>query len=181
MTVIGATLLFILIIIFAGNTLPPGLPMWRTIDKPLQLGPLALTWTELFHILLGFPLYLYGVFKSQLATRLKNNAEDHQRRAPTHLVETGEYAQVRHPMYAAWMLCNTGIGFAVHSSYGFVYLLLSLVVLSFNGILEERKQLIPLFGQAYLDYARRVKRRYFVPLTAAYIILLIFLSIAAFF
>lgn len=180
-TIVGATLIFALIIITADKSLPSGLPMWKTIDAPLHLGPVPLTWTRLVHLLLGFPLFLYGAFQSQRATALKNSAEDHQRRVPTRLVETGEYARVRHPMYAAWMLSNTGIGFALQSSYGVGYMLLALVVLAFNGIIEERTQLIPLFGQAYLDYAQRVRARYFTPLTAAYVILLVVLSLAAFF
>jgi len=132
-------------------------------------------------LLCGFSLFLYASYQAWRATREKNSVEDPRRQAPTRLLDTGFFARVRHPMYGMFILANAGLGLAASSVYGLGFSLLSLVLFVLNGIFEERAALIPLFGDQYRDYMRRVPARYFTPLQAVLLVLALGLNAAGVF
>lgn len=71
--------------------------------------------------------------------------EDH------HLVRTGLYQWIRHPMYTALLLFYTGTAFTSANWIVLVPNFVSIVVM-LNRIEKEEEMLINKFGQDYLDY-----------------------------
>lgn len=81
----------------------------------------------------------------------------HEVRDPAAVLDTGVFALVRHPMYLGALLIYVGFIFATFS-------LISLAVwVGFFFVYDrmasyEEKDLIRMFGEAYLDYQRRVPK-----------------------
>lgn len=121
-------------------------------------------------LLLGYSIFIYASYQAWIATREKNLVEEPKRQMPTRLLETGAFARVRHPMYGMFILANAGMGLAAGSLAGLIFSLLSLLLFVLNGIFEERAALLPLFGEQYREYMRRVPARYFTP---AHLLLLV--------
>ena len=78
-----------------------------------------------------------------------------------HLVETGPFAFVRHPIYVALFLLMVAMAIAYGHTSHLVIGIPLFAIGSWLRIGEEERLLHALFGGAYEAYARRVKR--FVP------------------
>ncbi|MCE1163707.1 MAG: isoprenylcysteine carboxylmethyltransferase family protein [Thiomonas sp.] len=80
-------------------------------------------------------------------------------RQGAHLVTTGPYRWVRHPMYVALLLFMAGVAAAAHSPVQWALWLALCVVLNFKAAMEER-----LLSGVWPEYAgyQRVTRR-FIP------------------
>ena len=121
---------------------------YRASDMPLSLQ------------VLGFVLYLAStaftlwVFRenSFAAPVVKLQAERAQ-----HVVSTGPYAYVRHPMYSGMVLFFLGVPLLVGSWWGAAMLPLFLVLFAIRIGIEERTLVRGLPG--YADYAARVRHR----------------------
>lgn len=100
-----------------------------------------------------------------IARRATTDLGENLRMAPTpreqgHLVDTGVYGVVRHPMYSAAVLLILGWAIVWGAISGFVLTLIALVFFSLKGRHEES-----LLGQHYSDYSaykQRVRGR-FIP------------------
>jgi protein-S-isoprenylcysteine O-methyltransferase Ste14 len=112
---------------------------------------------------------------------MKNTVEDPKHELATKILDTGYYGQVRHPMYAMFILANVGLGFAMSSVYGLAFGLLSLLAFVANGIFEEKYVMLRFFGEEYQDYMRRVTARYFTAGQSLVLSLVLVLYIAGFF
>ena len=179
----ASTALFIVVILLATLIAPflPGVQPWATIDRTITVAGGTISLANLLHILLGYILFIYASFHAWQATRLKNTAEDPRHGLATRILDTGYYARVRHPMYGMFILANVGLGFAMHSVYGLGFGLLSLAAFVANGIFEERSVMLRFFGEAYQDYMRRVRARYFTPGQSMILMLFLGLYIAGLF
>ena len=80
-------------------------------------------------------------------------------KAGAHLVTTGPYRWVRHPMYVALLLFMAGVAGTTTSAAEWVFWLALLVVLNFKAAMEER--LLRDTWPDYTAYCGRTKR--FVP------------------
>jgi protein-S-isoprenylcysteine O-methyltransferase Ste14 len=179
----ASTGLFIVVLVVAELLLPllPGPQLWASVDLPISIGKVSVSFSQLMHLLIGYGLFIYGSYHAWRATRLKNTVEDPKHELATRILDTGYYAQVRHPMYGMFMLANVGLGFAMNSVYGLAFGLLSLALFLLNGIFEERAVMLRFFGEAYRSYMRRVTARYFTPIQAIILALVLILNIAGFF
>jgi protein-S-isoprenylcysteine O-methyltransferase Ste14 len=74
-----------------------------------------------------------------------------------HVIDTGPYAWVRHPMYSASILYMLGMPLLLGSWYGLIGSALIIFVCSFRAVGEERKLRDDLSG--YADYMTRVRYR----------------------
>lgn len=80
------------------------------------------------------------------------------RTTPEHkLIKKGLYRLVRHPIYLGGILYGLSIPMIANSLYGFVIMLVPILML-FYRIRFEEKILVSRFGQEYLEYARKTKK-----------------------
>jgi protein-S-isoprenylcysteine O-methyltransferase Ste14 len=179
----ASTALFVLVLMIAGWITPllPGPQLWSAVDRTLTVAGSSVSLARLLHILLGYTLFIYGSYHAWQATHLKNTVEDSKHELATRILDTGYYGRVRHPMYGMFILANAGLGFAMTSVYGLAFGLLSLALFVANGIYEEKYVMLRFFGEAYQDYMRRVRARYFTAAQAIALSLMLALNIAGLF
>ena len=102
----------------------------------------------LLFILSGLLIYFFAI-KAKITRSIKENT----------LVTHGVYSIVRNPIYSAWLFICTGTLFL----YGNLYLALTLFLifwLSLTILMKytEEKWLTELYGEAYLEYCKKVNR-----------------------
>ena len=78
-----------------------------------------------------------------------------------HLVTTGIYGIVRHPIYAAFLYAITGLIFIANNLILIILPVIYWLILSLAMIKTEEKWLIDLYGDDYLNYSKKVNR--FIP------------------
>ena len=113
------------------------------------------TLLEIFLFIVGLLFILSGLLIYFLAIKAKITRSIKENTLVTH----GIYAVVRNPIYSAWLFICTGTLFL----YGNPYLALLLFFtfwLSLTILMKftEEKWLTKLYGEAYLEYCKRVNR-----------------------
>lgn len=76
----------------------------------------------------------------------------------TALVTDGPYRFSRNPMYVGFALTYLGLAFGLNTPVAIALLLPCLVVMTWGVIGREERYLEGKFGQAYVDYKKRVRR-----------------------
>ncbi len=138
------------------------LASWFLMIAILISYALNLFWLEAFHITFpdwlrwaGFALGVISILFwtwTQL-TLGKEWSPQLQLRKDHHLIITGPYAHIRHPMYTA--ICGFGLGLALVSANGVFVVLAAMVIIGlFLRIPQEEKMLIREFGEEYQAYIR---------------------------
>lgn len=110
---------------------------------------------EIFLFIVGLLLILFGFLIYFLAIKAKITRSIKENTLVTH----GVYSVVRNPIYSAWLFICTGTLFL----YGNPYLALMLFLifwLSLTILMKhtEEKWLTKLYGEAYLEYCKKVNR-----------------------
>jgi protein-S-isoprenylcysteine O-methyltransferase Ste14 len=95
------------------------------------------------------PVNRFGIFHGRLIK--VQTARDH------HVISTGPYAFVRHPMYSGVMLFFFGVPLLVGSWWGVAMAPLFAILFAVRAGIEERALVAGLPG--YADYAARVRYR----------------------
>jgi protein-S-isoprenylcysteine O-methyltransferase Ste14 len=125
------------------------------LDRRLHASgfPLALQGLGLAMYLLstGFIMWVFRVNSFAAPVIKVQAARDH------HVISTGPYAWVRHPMYSGVMLFFFGIPLLLGSWWGLVIAPLFAVLFAVRARIEERALVAGLPG--YADYAARVRYR----------------------
>ena len=121
---------------------------YRASDMPLALQVLG------FALYLASTAFILWVFRenSFAAPVVKLQTERAQ-----HVVSTGPYAHVRHPMYSGMVLFFLGVPLLVGSWWGVAMVPLFLVLFAIRIRIEERTLIEGL--PDYADYAARVRHR----------------------
>jgi protein-S-isoprenylcysteine O-methyltransferase Ste14 len=117
-------------------------------DVPLALQVLGLA---MYLLSTGFVMWVFHE-NSFAAPVVKVQAERHH-----HVISTGPYAFVRHPMYSAIMLFFVGVPLLLGSWWGLAMAPLFAVLFAIRSRIEERALIAGLPG--YADYAARVRYR----------------------
>ena len=117
-------------------------------DVPLALQVLGLA---MYLLSTGFVMWVFHE-NSFAAPVVKVQAERHH-----HVISTGPYAFVRHPMYSAIMLFFVGAPLLLGSWWGVAMAPLFAVLFAIRAGIEERALIAGLPG--YADYAARVRYR----------------------
>jgi protein-S-isoprenylcysteine O-methyltransferase Ste14 len=104
-------------------------------------------------ILVGVALAVAGILDfSRAATPVPTNQ-------PTRaLVMTGVHGWTRNPIYLGMFLVYGGIGIAAQSPWVLVLTLPLAILIRYGVVAREEVYLERRFGDAYLDYKRRVRR-----------------------
>jgi protein-S-isoprenylcysteine O-methyltransferase Ste14 len=108
----------------------------------------------------GFALLAWGYLQYLLVGRFRNRLGGGGPGfgvPPDRIVEDGPYRYVRNPMYLGHLIFMLGLGLTFAS--WFALALFAARALWFHRrVLEDEIHLQEMFGAAYLDYQRRVKR-----------------------
>ncbi len=99
-------------------------------------------------ITLSVFIWIQAVIVSKLDENIKKN----------HLVTSGVYAWVRHPVYSAFMLLCTGMLLIAGNAWFFILPFLYWGLLTVLMQHTEEKWLKDRYGNAYKEYCRRVNR-----------------------
>ncbi len=121
--------------------------------------PLSTVLPEPYH-LAGIPLALIGVgfllAASRQFRRIQTNI--HTFRQPNTLVTDGLFAVSRNPMYLGFVLLLMGAGLVMNAVTSLAVAALFFLAAQFWYIPFEEKAAHDAFGDAYLDYKKRVRR-----------------------
>jgi protein-S-isoprenylcysteine O-methyltransferase Ste14 len=123
--------------------------------NPTWLGVLSapfpdwLRWAGI--VLGGASLALYAWAQATLG---KEWSPHLQMREQHHLVITGPYARMRHPIYAAYIIFMMSIALVTANRFFIALLVVSVVVLALR-IPKEEQMLIEVFGDEYKAYMQR--------------------------
>ena len=113
----------------------------------------------------GLLLYLIAAYlevecRKHLKFNILAGAPELAEEDPGQLLEDGIYGRIRHPRYVSILFGMAGI--ALFLNYSSMYwMVVALLPAVFVLILLEERELRQRFGQAYVDYSKRVPR--FVP------------------
>jgi protein-S-isoprenylcysteine O-methyltransferase Ste14 len=128
-------------------------------DRLLPL-PITIPGGDLIYWIIAGPLILIGVALAAAGIRNFSRAVTPvPTNEPTRmLVTTGIHGWTRNPIYLGMFLIYGGIGVAAQSTW-VLFLSLPLAILIRYGVVaREEAYLERRFGDAYLDYTRRVRR-----------------------
>ena len=102
-------------------------------------------------MIVGAVFWLSAILNSDIQKNIEQN----------HLVTTGIYGIVRHPIYAAFLYAITGV---LLMADNLILMPLSIVywlILTLTMVKTEERWLIDLYGDDYLSYSKKVNR--FIP------------------
>ena len=102
-------------------------------------------------MIVGAVFWLLSVLNSDIQKNIVQN----------HLVTTGIYGIVRHPIYAAFLYAITGVLLISDNLILMPLCLIYWLILTFAMVKTEEKWLIDLYGDDYLSYSKKVNR--FIP------------------
>lgn len=138
-------------------TLLAGLLMWLVSRAlaPMPIPPIVRTSMALVLASLGVAFAIAGVLTFRQARTTVNPTTPG---AATALVRTGIYRLTRNPMYLGLLLCLTAWAIWLANVWSFLVLPAFVAYLTRFQIVPEERALSAMFGDAYADYARKVRR-----------------------
>jgi len=158
----------------------PDLPLWQHTALWFWAGPVPVYLADVLYFACGFMLFCWGGIRLG-AAGAQTPGKAHTVGARPTLLTGGIYAKVRHPMYSAFILLQSGFLLSLRSLAGLVLALLIVAGQYVNAAAEERRTLLPLFGETYTAYRAKVPRWLFRHGEAALLLLAILLSAAGLF
>lgn len=102
---------------------------------------------------LGVGLFLWG-----LVTFLRARTGIMLQQPASHLVTAGPYGRSRNPQYVGFIACYFGIALLANSLWALILLPCVIGVLLLVVIEREERYLTTIFGDAYENYCRSVRR-----------------------
>lgn len=110
---------------------------------------------EIFLFIVGLLFIIFGLLIYFLAIRAKITSSIKENTLVTH----GVYYVVRNPIYSAWLFICTGTLF-LYGNFIFALTLFLVFWLSLTVLMKftEEKWLTKLYGEAYLEYCKKVNR-----------------------
>jgi protein-S-isoprenylcysteine O-methyltransferase Ste14 len=172
---------FILTVAWFILSLLPDSRLWASTEPFYRWGNYGFTYFTMLHVLAGFPLYLYSVLSIINITKENHAAQDRKTGTAVRLLKDGHYAKVRHPMYGMMITSWIGLGVALCSYWGLAVATIMTLLFAVNGVLEEKRDLIPRFGKKYLAYAKQVRARYLPIGLRAYVMCIVGLCLLGLF
>jgi protein-S-isoprenylcysteine O-methyltransferase Ste14 len=139
------------------TSIPDFLP-WSNFKSWLSLGGVRFTKIDLIYFTCGLFLTCYGTIKLSKITVQNHRVRDEKSNAPKELLVNGYYAKVRHPMYGTFIILQAGFMLSLRSFDGVIVALIIISIQYVNAAIEERRQLIPIFGEEYKLYIKNVGR-----------------------
>lgn len=135
-----------------------GYGLWQARDPLLRVDYGFNPWlTGIGLVLYSISVYVELRCRKYLKFTILAGAPELSRDQPGKLLDQGIYGRIRHPRYIALAFGMTGM--ALFMNYFATYVLvLASVPLLYILVLFEERELRERFGEAYVDYSRRVPR-----------------------
>lgn len=135
--------------------------LWQVREPLLRVRYGFNPWlTALAAVLYAIAVYIEIRCRKYLKFHILAGAPELSRDHPGQLLQEGIYGRIRHPRYMSLMFGMTAA--ALFMNYQMVYLMLAACVpLVYGLVLLEERELRERFGDAYVEYSKRVPR--FVP------------------
>lgn len=138
-------------------TFIPDIKPWSDFKPWLSLGGMTFTITDLIYFACGLILFCYSTIKLSKITIQNHSVRNEKSNTPNELLVNGYYAKVRHPMYGTFIMLQAGFMFSLRSLNGIIIAMIIIVLQYVNAVIEERRLLIPTFGEEYKIYTNNVR------------------------
>ncbi len=132
---------------------------WNDFKILLNIGDVKLIKSDLVYFVWGLIIACYGTIRLSKITSQNHSAKNKENSTPHKLLTTGYYTKVRHPMYGTFIIQQAGFLLSLRSFTGMIIALIVVIVQYVNAGFEEKKQLIPIFGEEYSQYSKKVSHR----------------------
>ncbi len=136
----------------------PDIQPWNDLKIWFVIGDVRFVKVDLIYVAYGLILNCYGTIRLSKITAQNHSAKSEKGCTPNKLLISGYYAKVRHPMYGTFIILQAGFMLSLRSLAGII---IALIIMGFqyvNAIIEEKKQLIPIFNEEYSLYTNNVCR-----------------------
>ncbi len=150
---------------------------WNELKIWLNIGSVKLIKSDLVYFIYGLIAACYGSIRLSEITMQNHNAKNKEKGIPNKLLITGYYKKVRHPMYGTFIILQAGFMLSLRSFIGMILALIVVIVQYINAGFEEKKQLIPIFGDEYYQYTKKVSRMLLTRVELIVLILALLLSV----
>ncbi|MGE4353840.1 MAG: isoprenylcysteine carboxylmethyltransferase family protein [Oscillospiraceae bacterium] len=135
----------------------PDFQPWNDIREWFAFCTIPFSKCDCVYITFGLVANCYGSIRLMKITAQNHSVKDNKSGARTRLLTDGCYAKVRHPMYGSFIIMQSSLLLSLRSFIGIILALVVTAFQYFNAAWEEKKKLIPLFGDDYRDYSRVVR------------------------
>lgn len=135
----------------------PDLQPWKSVGPWFTFCGIPFSKLDGVYFIFGLIANCYGSIRLAMITAQNHSVQDDKNRAPAKLLTDGWYAKVRHPMYGTFIILQSSLFLSLRSFIGIVCALGVFAFQYFNAAWEEIRSLIPLFGEEYREYSRRVR------------------------
>lgn len=131
---------------------------WNTSSVWRSLFGISFLYVDMVYFLFGILMYMYasirfiGINKENCSVRSTNDT-------PQKLLTDGYYASTRHPMYGIFIIKFAAVFLALRSMNGIILTILFAISQYLNAYQEEKRILVPLFGNEYRYYTEKVQQR----------------------
>jgi protein-S-isoprenylcysteine O-methyltransferase Ste14 len=176
--IIGYVLLYYLIeYIFTGI---PDFQPWDNFKTWFKIENVKFTKSDLVYFVCGLIINCYGFIRLSKITIENHSAKNKENNTPNKLLITGYYAKVRHPMYGTFIILQAGFMLSLRSFIGMILALIIVIVQYINAGFEEKSQLIPIFGEEYHQYTKKVRHMLLTKFEIIVFILALLLSVVGY-
>ncbi|MDP4152303.1 MAG: methyltransferase [Bacillota bacterium] len=134
----------------------PDFRPWGDIETWFAVGGVRFIKADLVYFTFGLILNCYGTVRLSKITVQNHSARSETGHMPQKLLVNGFYAKVRHPMYGTFIILQAGFMLSLRSFAGMIIALIVIIIQYSNAIIEEKKQLKPIFGEEYNVYIKNV-------------------------
>lgn len=158
----------------------PDFRPWSNFMPWFSFGGVLFSKIDLSYFTYGLILSCYGTIKLSKITIQNHSVRNEKSNTPKKLLATGYYAKVRHPMYGTFIIMQAGFMLSLRSLDGIIIALIIIAVQYINAAIEEKKQLISLFGEEYKLYIQNVGHLLLTKAEIITLMLLVLLSVVGF-
>lgn len=150
--IINALTYFVMFLLFKWLLIyTPDLCFWDKSPVLFSFLGLSFQISDIAYFAFGLVIYLYGSIRF-IGINKQNHSVRNNTDIPSELLTNGYYAKVRHPMYGAFVIRASAVLLSQRSLIGVVFTILFAVSQYLNAAREEKKVLIPQFGEKYIKY-----------------------------
>ena len=135
----------------------PDVQPWNGFETWFTLGGVRFVKADFVYFACGLIINCYGTVNLSKISVQNHSAKNEKSNTPNKLLVNGYYAKVRHPMYGTFIILQAGFMISLRSLAGMIVALLVVIVQYINAAMEEKKQLVPIFGEEYNLYIKNVR------------------------